>query len=157
MAVKRLLVPRSRLDEFVAAYRAAADRVLRLGDPLAEGVTIGPVVTADSARAGPGARRGRLSSAAPRRFVLGTVDAGADLSRGHYLRPTLVLGASADDPLVAEEQFGPTVPRAGLRLRSRRPSRSPTPATSAWPPPSGRPTRSAPSRWPRGWRRASRS
>jgi len=109
MAVKRLLVPRTRLDEFVAAYRAAADRVLRLGDPLAEGVTIGPVVTADSA-----ARvRALVESACERgaeAFVLGTVDAGADLSRGHYLRPTLVLGVSADDPLVTEEQFGPTVP-----------------------------------------------
>ncbi len=36
MAVKRLLrAPRSRYDEMVDAYRAAADRVLRLGDPLA--------------------------------------------------------------------------------------------------------------------------
>ncbi|HTW14512.1 MAG TPA: aldehyde dehydrogenase family protein [Nocardioides sp.] len=109
MAVKRLLVPRARLDEFVAAYRAAADRVLRLGDPLADGVTIGPVVTADSA-----ARVRALVESAGERgaeaVVLGTVDAGADLSRGHYLRPTLVLGVSADDPLVTEEQFGPTVP-----------------------------------------------
>jgi acyl-CoA reductase-like NAD-dependent aldehyde dehydrogenase len=41
---------------------------------------------------------------------LGTVDDGTDLARGHYLRPTLVRGVEDADPLVATEQFGPTVP-----------------------------------------------
>ncbi|WP_244932126.1 aldehyde dehydrogenase family protein [Nocardioides sp. W7] len=109
MAVKRLLVPRGRLDEFVAAYRSAADRVLRLGDPLSEGVTIGPVVTAESATRVRALVEGACARGAEA-FVLGSVDPTADLSRGHFLRPTLVLGAAADDPLVAEEQFGPTVP-----------------------------------------------
>ena len=109
MAVKRLLVPRRRHDEFVGAYRAAADRVLRLGDPVHDGVTIGPVVTSESA-----ARVRRMVEAAVSRgaesLVLGSVDDDTDLSRGYYLRPTLVLGAADADGLVAEEQFGPAVP-----------------------------------------------
>lgn len=109
MAVKRLLVPRRRHDEVVDAYRAAAARVLRLGDPLHAGVTIGPVVSADSA-----ARvRGLVDTAAARgaeAFVLGEVDDATDLGRGYYLRPTLVVGAAPEHPLVVEEQFGPSLP-----------------------------------------------
>ncbi|KQW53703.1 betaine-aldehyde dehydrogenase [Nocardioides sp. Root1257] len=109
MAVKRLLVPRRRHDEVVDAYRAAAERVLRLGDPLNAGATVGPVVTSASAVR----VRGMVEAAVDRgaeSFVLGTVDPDADLSRGHYLLPTLVLGATDRDALVAEEQFGPAVP-----------------------------------------------
>jgi acyl-CoA reductase-like NAD-dependent aldehyde dehydrogenase len=109
MAVKRLLVPRSRHDELVEAYRAAADRVLRIGDPLHAGVSIGPVVTSASAVR----VRGMVDAAVERgaeAFVLGSVDADSNLSRGHFLRPTLVLGAADHDALVADEQFGPALP-----------------------------------------------
>ncbi|GAA4368308.1 aldehyde dehydrogenase family protein [Nocardioides caricicola] len=109
MAVKRLLVPRRRYDEVVDAYRAAADRVLRVGDPLFEGVTLGPVVTAASASRVRGLVEDAVASGAEA-LVLGGTDAHTDLGRGHFLRPTLVLGASDADRLVAEEQFGPTVP-----------------------------------------------
>jgi len=109
MAVKRLLVPRSRHDELVEAYRAAAARVLRVGDPLHDGVTVGPVVSAASA-----ARvRGMVDAAVHRgadALVLGSVDAATDLGRGHFLRPTLVLRAADHDALVADEQFGPALP-----------------------------------------------
>ncbi|MFC6043192.1 aldehyde dehydrogenase family protein [Nocardioides hankookensis] len=109
MAVKRLLVPRRRHDEVVDAYRAAAERVLRLGDPLHAGATVGPVVTSASA-----ARvRGMVEAAVNRgaeAFVLGSMDPDTDPSRGYYLRPTLVLGATDADALVNEEQFGPAVP-----------------------------------------------
>ena len=84
--------------------------MLRLGDPLHDGVTIGPVVTAASARRVRGPGRRRPSARGAEALVLGAVDADTDLGRGHYLRPTLVLGADDDDPLVAEEQFGPAVP-----------------------------------------------
>ena len=109
MAVKRLLVPRSRHAELVDAYRAAADRVLRIGDPLHDGVSIGPVVTSASAER----VRGMVDAAVQRgaeSLVLGSVDADTDLGRGHFLRPTLVLGAADQDALVADEQFGPALP-----------------------------------------------
>lgn len=107
MALKRLYVPADRRDEIVAALVAAARRVLHVGDPLTPGVTMGPVVTAASA-----ARVTQLvedaRSAGAEVIEIGTVV--GDLARGHFVRPTLVLGAADDDPVVATEQFGPTLP-----------------------------------------------
>ncbi len=109
MAIKRLYVPRARLAEVRNGIIAAAERVLRTGDPLHPGVTMGPVVNA------PAARRLRVliddavasgATATP----LGTVDPATDLDRGHFVVPTLVEGVSDTDPLVALEQFGPVLP-----------------------------------------------
>lgn len=109
MAVKRIYAPRERCDAVAEAFRAAADRVLHLGDPLHEGVTVGPVVTAASAARVTGllddARRGGA-----RVFTLGTVDPATDLTRGYYVRPSLAVGARHEAPLVTCEQFGPAVP-----------------------------------------------
>lgn len=109
MAVKRLYVPRSRHDEVVEAYRAAAGRMLRLGDPLHGGATLGPVVTAAAAARVAGMVDGAVARGA-RALTLGTIDDDTDLARGHFLRPTLVLDASDSDAVVGQEQFGPTVP-----------------------------------------------
>ncbi|MGH1564979.1 aldehyde dehydrogenase family protein [Mumia sp. DW29H23] len=109
MAVKRLYVHRSRVDEVVDAARAAAARVLRTGDPLHPGVTMGPVVSAGSAERVRGlvdAARAGGADVLP----IGTVDPATSLSDGYYVLPTLVLGASDADALVATEQFGPTLP-----------------------------------------------
>jgi acyl-CoA reductase-like NAD-dependent aldehyde dehydrogenase len=109
MAAKRLYVHRSRVDEVVDRYRTVADRVLVTGDPLADGTTLGPLVTA--------AARDRVAA-----LVDGARAAGADVvplgrvadpdlvAGGWYLDPTLVLGADDHAPIVADEQFGPTVP-----------------------------------------------
>jgi len=73
MAIKRLYVHESRYDDVVEAYLAAAGRVLRLGDPLHQGSTMGPVVTGASAERVRGlvsAACGRAAQALP----LGSVD-----------------------------------------------------------------------------------
>ncbi len=109
MAVKRLYVHRTRLDETVTALQAAADRVLRIGDPLNPGVSAGPVVSAASAERVVGlVEEARRDGA--RVLELGTVDPDTDLDRGYFVRPTLVLGAADDARVVAQEQFGPTLP-----------------------------------------------
>ena len=46
----------------------------------------------------------------PRPTEIGRRDDATDPDRGHYLPPSLVLGAGDSDPLVAEEQFGPVLP-----------------------------------------------
>ncbi|MFA1547880.1 aldehyde dehydrogenase family protein [Actinomadura chokoriensis] len=107
MAAKRLYAPRSRLAEVRDAYLAAAERVLVLGDPLDEGTTVGPVISADAAD--------RI-----RALISGSVERGgtavelgavrAELERGHFVRPALVMDVADDAPIVAEEQFGPAVP-----------------------------------------------
>ncbi|KHL15893.1 UNVERIFIED_CONTAM: betaine-aldehyde dehydrogenase [Mumia flava] len=109
MALKRLYVHRSRYDEVVDGLRAAAGRLLRTGDPLHDGVTMGPVVSEPSARRVEdlvGAARAGGADVTE----LGSVDPGTDLAAGWFVRPTLVLGASDTDAVVAVEQFGPTLP-----------------------------------------------
>lgn len=109
MASKRIYVPRTRFDEFVEGFIAACDRVLRIGDPLASGVTVGPVVSraaqqrlealaATSAAAGGDVRE------------VGTIDDVDVVAEGYFVRPRVVLGLDDDHPLVCEEQFGPLVP-----------------------------------------------
>jgi len=115
MAVKRLYVHTSRYDEVVDAFRTAADRVLRWGDPLHAGVSMGPVVSAAAACR----VRDLVDRAAGRGaevHEIGRRDDATDPDRGHYLAPSLVLGAGDGEPLVAEEQFGPVLPL--LRFRT---------------------------------------
>ncbi|MCY0930178.1 aldehyde dehydrogenase family protein [Streptomyces sp. H27-H1] len=109
MAAKRIYAPRAGLDSFVERYVAAAGRVLRLGDPLAARTTVGPVISAAAADR----VRGLIADARARggsAVELGTVQPGTDLSGGHFVRPTLLLGLREDAPLVCEEQFGPALP-----------------------------------------------
>ena len=109
MAAKRIYVDRSRYDELVERYVAVAARALVLGDPLDPTVTVGPLVSeAQCARVatlvGDARRRGATV------VELGTVPDPELVAGGWFLRPTLVLGLDDDAPLVATEQFGPTVP-----------------------------------------------
>jgi acyl-CoA reductase-like NAD-dependent aldehyde dehydrogenase len=109
MAIKRLYVPTDRLAETVAGMTAAAERVLRIGDPLHPGVTMGPVVSEASA-----ARLEALVvdavEAGGTAIEIGTVDPDTDLAAGHFVRPRLVTGLDDAHPLVAAEQFGPVLP-----------------------------------------------
>ncbi|WP_370614845.1 aldehyde dehydrogenase family protein [Mumia qirimensis] len=109
MALKRLYVHRTRLDEVVDSLRAAADRVLRLGDPLHPGVTMGPVVSAASADRVRGLAEDARGRGA-RVLDIGTADPATALDRGYFVAPTLVLDVPDDAPVVATEQFGPILP-----------------------------------------------
>ncbi|MEU8243088.1 aldehyde dehydrogenase family protein [Actinoplanes missouriensis] len=104
MAAKRLYVPQSRLGEFADAYRSAAGRVLTTGDPLAAGVTMGPVISA-------AAQRAAVALIPPGAVPLGRFD--ADPSTGYFVRPALVIAPDPDAPLVTREQFAPVVPVLG--------------------------------------------
>jgi acyl-CoA reductase-like NAD-dependent aldehyde dehydrogenase len=101
MAAKRLYVHASRYDEFLDAYLAAASRVLVTGDPLEEGVTVGPLVTRSAADR----MTGLLSEGTV--HLLGET---RDLGDGYFVQPALVTGLADDAALVCEEQFGPAVP-----------------------------------------------
>jgi len=104
MAVKRLYVHRSRYEEVIEGLTALLTPTV-LGHGLAESTTMGPLHRAQQksfvtdllaeARSR-GAEIRELGSEAP-----------AD---GHFLRPSLVLDPPDDTGLVAEEQFGPTLP-----------------------------------------------
>ncbi|WP_245717667.1 aldehyde dehydrogenase family protein [Nocardia jejuensis] len=105
MAAKRLYVPTARLEEFLEAYRAAAHRILRVGDPLDEHVTMGPVVTRAAAQ-----RMTHLIADGWNRggWMLPLADIpGHD---GYFVAPALALDLPDDADLVRCEQFGPVVP-----------------------------------------------
>ncbi|WP_433382775.1 aldehyde dehydrogenase family protein [Actinoplanes sp. CA-142083] len=104
MAAKRLYVPSRQLADFVDAYLAAAKRVLVTGDPLADGVTMGPVISAAARKAAEQLRTGDCRD-------LGRFEADPDL--GYFVRPALVVAPGPGDPLVVAEQFAPVVPVLG--------------------------------------------
>ncbi|PAD38998.1 aldehyde dehydrogenase family protein [Terribacillus sp. 7520-G] len=109
MIAKRVYVHESIFDQFIEKYREAADKWIRVGDPFDERVTVGPV-----------------NNKKQMEFVQSLIDQsqqkGAEViklgkimdeelyQQGYFMQPTLVLGADYDDPIVAQEQFGPTVP-----------------------------------------------
>ncbi|GAA3228178.1 aldehyde dehydrogenase family protein [Dactylosporangium siamense] len=109
MAAKRLYVPRDRSGEFVDAYVAAAARVLVIGDPLADGVTMGPLISADAQR-----RAFDLALAADH-TASGIIDLGQDgegysETEGYFSPALLVVDPRPDAALIREEQFAPVVP-----------------------------------------------
>ena len=105
MAAKRLYVPARRHDEFVESYLAAAQRILVVGDPLEDAVTMGPVVTREAA--------GRMADLmADARGHGGRIIPLAEIpdGEGYFVTPVLALGLPDDAELVRREQFGPAVP-----------------------------------------------
>lgn len=118
MAAKRLYVPHRRAGEFLDAYQAAAQRILRVGDPLDEAVTMGPVVTHAAA-----ARVAALISDSATRGADIITLAEAPRGEGYFVDPVLAVGLPDDAPLVRTEQFGPAVPlltyRSENEVRSR--------------------------------------
>lgn len=107
MAIKRMFVPRERLDEFVAGLEAAARRALVVADPIEPRSTMGPVVTRhDQERL-----QALLASAVAAGGTAHPVGVFAPSDPdGYWVHPTVVTGLADDHPLVAEEQFGPLVP-----------------------------------------------
>lgn len=105
MAAKRLYVPETRLTEFVESYIAAAQRILFVGDPLDENVTMGPVATRAAAE-----RVAGLVTDAGNRGATIVPLAEAPSSEGYFLDPVLALGVPDAADLVRHEQFGPAVP-----------------------------------------------
>ncbi|GAB2680375.1 aldehyde dehydrogenase family protein [Nocardia goodfellowii] len=105
MAAKRLYVPQARFDEFIESYLAAARRILTVGDPLDEKVTMGPVVSRAAA-----ARMTALAADAWNRGGWMLPLAESPDSDGYFVAPTLVLDLPDDADLVRLEQFGPAVP-----------------------------------------------
>ena len=111
IAVKRIYVPDQQLRAFVDRFRSAARTSVRMGDPADDATTVGPVITADHAAHVRGLVEGAVGRGATS-IEVGTVADGLDPD-GYWVRPTVVVDCLDGDPLVTEEQFGPTVPVLG--------------------------------------------
>lgn len=107
-AVKRVYVPRSRLEEFTRLLVERVDAIT-VGDSLDERATMGPVNNAGQLAKVAGLTERAVSQGRDVR-VLGTRLDAETWDAGHYLQPVLVLDAQQDDELVQEEQFGPILP-----------------------------------------------
>jgi acyl-CoA reductase-like NAD-dependent aldehyde dehydrogenase len=103
-AIKRLYVHRSVYDAVVDGLVACAEAA-RLGGPLEEGSTFGPLTTAAQLAI----VEELVSDASARGGVVRTGGRPADRP-GHFYPPTIVTGLDDDAPLVATEQFGPALP-----------------------------------------------
>ena len=108
MAIKRIYVPAPMLDAFHTAFRRSAEKIV-VGDGLVAGVTMGPLhsqaaLTRSSAFVDDARVRGATVE------TVGTIHPQADISRGYFMRPTIVTDIDAAAPLVVEEQFCPSVP-----------------------------------------------
>jgi acyl-CoA reductase-like NAD-dependent aldehyde dehydrogenase len=108
MAIKRIFVPRPRIDEFVCALCKYVDEFV-VGDGLVEGVTMGPLHTRSAKE-----RAEALLSDSRKRGgevrLLGKIDDEETFSEGHFMRPAVVTCLVDDARLVIEEQFCAAIP-----------------------------------------------
>ncbi len=104
IAPTRILVQKDRHAEAVTAVKAIMD-MAQVGDPMAEGAHIGPVVN----RAQYDKIQGLIQSAIDDGATLETGGTGlpANVNRGFYVKPTLFSGVTQNMRIANEEVFGP--------------------------------------------------
>jgi aldehyde dehydrogenase (NAD+) len=104
IAPTRILVHKDRKDEAVAVIKGMFDAT-QVGDPMAEGMHIGPVVN----KAQHEKIQGLIQSAIDEGAVLETGGTGlpANVNRGYYIKPTVFSGVTPDMRIAKEEVFGP--------------------------------------------------
>ena len=109
-APTRMLVPNARMDEAAAIAKAAAEQV-QVGDPAAEGTTIGPVVS-------------EVQFDKIQNLIQKGIDEGAKLetggtgrpdglNAGYYIKPTVFSHVTNDMTIAQEEIFGPVLSLIG--------------------------------------------
>ena len=104
IAPTRILVPKERQAEAAQFVKLMFEQT-PVGDPLAEGMHIGPVVN----KAQYDKIQGLIQSAIDEGATLetGGTDRPADLNRGYYIKPTVFSGVTPDMRIAKEETFGP--------------------------------------------------
>jgi aldehyde dehydrogenase (NAD+) len=106
-ALTRMLVPRERLAEAEAIAAATAEAAFKPGDPMAQGVFIGPLVSAAQRdRVRDYIRRGIDEGAT---LVCGGASSPEGLETGYYVQPTIFSNVSPSMTIAQEEIFGPVL------------------------------------------------
>ncbi|MGV8998230.1 MAG: aldehyde dehydrogenase family protein [Parvibaculaceae bacterium] len=105
-APTRMLVPAKRQDEAVAIAKAAAEMV-KVGDPTAEGTTMGPVVSDVQYDKIQGLIQKGIDEGAV--LVTGGTGRPDGLNKGYFVRPTIFANVSNDMTIAREEIFGPVL------------------------------------------------
>ncbi|GAA4908735.1 aldehyde dehydrogenase family protein [Streptomonospora salina] len=105
-ALSRMLVPRERYDEAVRTAAEAAQKYAP-GDPFADGVRMGPLVSdAQRARVRAYIETGVAEGA---RLAAGGPEAPEGVEQGYFVRPTVFADVDTGMRIAQEEIFGPVV------------------------------------------------
>ncbi len=104
-ASTRMLVPKARMEEAIAAAREAAAQVT-VGDPNSE-VAMGPVVSAKQFESIQGYIAKGIDEGAT--LVSGGVGRPEGLEKGFYVKPTVFANVTNDMVIAREEIFGPVL------------------------------------------------
>lgn len=105
-APSRMLVPRARLAEVEALAAAAAAKVV-VGDPQAEGTTMGPVANRAQFERVQAFIAGAVAEGA--RVVTGGPGRPEGLEKGFFVRPTIFSDVTPVMTIAREEVFGPVL------------------------------------------------
>ena len=104
-SAERFYVMEDVYDDYVSAFVSHTESLV-LGDPMAVGTDIGPMVSAP--QRGKVAAQVEAAVAAGAEVLTGGGDGGQ--SQGHFYAPTVVTGMPAETDLLREETFGPVAP-----------------------------------------------
>jgi aldehyde dehydrogenase (NAD+) len=105
-APSRMLVPRAKLAEAEAIAARVTESVV-VGDPLAEGTTMGPVVSEVQFNKIQGLLEEGIKEGA--KLVTGGVGRPEGLDKGYYIKPTVFSEANNNMTIAREEIFGPVL------------------------------------------------
>ena len=105
-APSRMFVPKAKHDQAAQIAKATAEKV-KVGDPFAEGTTMGPVVSEVQYNKIQGLIQKGIDEGAT--LVTGGVGRPEGLNRGDYVRPTIFANVTNDMTIAREEIFGPVL------------------------------------------------
>jgi aldehyde dehydrogenase (NAD+) len=105
-APTRMLVPRTRHAEAIAFAKAAAEATT-VGDPKADGIQIGPVVSKAQFEKIQGLIQQGIDEGAE--LVAGGLGRPAGITRGYFVRPTVFANVKNTMAIAREEVFGPVL------------------------------------------------
>lgn len=102
-AATRILVERSRYDEFLAAFTQLSQQI-RLGSPQAEATDMGPLISAEQRQ-----RVHGFVESATAAGIAPHLAGGIPEGKGFFYQPTIFCQAPAQSEIMQEEVFGPVV------------------------------------------------
>jgi aldehyde dehydrogenase (NAD+) len=105
-APTRMLVPKAKMNEAMAAAKAAAEAV-KVGDPFADGTNIGPIANKTQYGKVQALIKKGIEEGAT--LVTGGPDRPAGLDKGYFVKPTVFANVRNDMTIAREEIFGPVL------------------------------------------------
>jgi aldehyde dehydrogenase (NAD+) len=114
-APTRMLVPHAKMREVANIAKAVAEKT-KVGDPKAEGTTLGPVVNKTQWEKIQGLIKKGIDEGAT--LVSGGLGRPDGLNKGYYVRPTVFADVTKDMTIAREEVFGPVLSIMGYENES---------------------------------------